>query len=98
MDSCEYPRKQLDVSTVNILLCYHLGETILQSGGSIGEDNDKDIRRFPVAKPPITLAYVFVTTLLSDESKEEIELLQTLSDTTSIDVVICCSCLSDMNK
>ena len=63
-----------------------LGETVLLSDGRIGEDNYNDIRRFSMAKPSIALTYVFVATVLNGKSEEDVDMLNTRSTTTSIDL------------
>lgn len=74
-----------------------IDEVRLLSGGQIGTENYKDIRRFSSTTPLITSIYIHLPTIFAQSANDNIDFLNTLSDNLSIDVIIFASYHMDLN-
>lgn len=67
------------------------------SGGQIGTENYKDIRRFYSSKSFTTTMYIHLATLCGPSAMENISFLTSLPDLSSIDLIIFASYHMDLN-
>jgi hypothetical protein len=73
------------------------GEARLLSGGQIGKENYKDIRRFYSASSSTTSIYVHLPTIFGQSAMDNINFLNTMPECSSIDVVVFASYHVDLN-